>query len=152
MRNRSQASLDFGGRMSRRFRWSLDLSERHQDGECLWIVLREMLAQDATDGFRDIVDRLPFHLCSNVRDKGGDIEFRVDTLDLFADDQAVLCEVEKYALISHVQEVPLDLLKKQRISSAGEVSNLASLECLSNSKIYHISLVGGISESRLLYS
>ena len=41
----------FGGRVSCRFRCSLDLDVRHQDSKCIGIVLREMLAQDATDGF-----------------------------------------------------------------------------------------------------
>jgi hypothetical protein len=49
----------FGGRVSRRFRWSLNPDVLHQDGECIGIVLREMLAQDATDSFRHVVDRLP---------------------------------------------------------------------------------------------
>ena len=30
----------FGGRVSCRFRWSLDLDVRHQDSECIGIVLR----------------------------------------------------------------------------------------------------------------
>ena len=52
----------FGGRVSCRFRWSLDLDVRHQDSKCIGIVLREMLAQDATDGFRHVVECLPLHL------------------------------------------------------------------------------------------
>ena len=52
----------FGGRVSRRLRWSLNLDVRHQDSECIGIVLREMLAQDATDSFRHVVEYLPLHL------------------------------------------------------------------------------------------
>ena len=93
----------FGGRVSYRFRWSLDPDVRHQDGECIGIVLREMLAQDATDSFRHVVECLSLHLRPNVRNESRHTEFRVDTLDLFADDQAVLCQIEKRALLSHVQ-------------------------------------------------
>ena len=66
-----------------------------------------MLAQDATDGFRHVVDRLPLHLRPNVRNESGDIEFGIDTLGLFADDQAVLCQIKKRALLSHIQETSL---------------------------------------------
>ena len=96
----------FGGRVSCRFRWSLDLDVRHQDSECIGIVLREMLAQDATDGFRHVVECLPLHLRPNVRN-GRHIELGIDTLDLFADDQAVLCQIEKRALLSHFKRIPL---------------------------------------------
>ena len=93
----------FGGRVSRRFRWSLDLNVRHQDSKCIGIVLREMLAQDASDGFRHVVDRLSLHLRPNVRNEDGHIEFGIDALNLFTDDQTVLCQIEKCALLSHVQ-------------------------------------------------
>ena len=33
--------------------------------------------------------------------------FRIDTLDLFADDQAVLCQIKKRVLLSHIQETSL---------------------------------------------
>ena len=56
---------------------------------------------------RHVVDCLSLDLCPNVRNESGDIEFRIDTLDLFADDQAVLCQIEKCTLLSHVQEVPI---------------------------------------------
>ena len=59
----------FGGRVSRRFRCSLDPDVRHQDSKCIGIVLREMLAQDATDGFRHVVECLPLHLRPNVRNE-----------------------------------------------------------------------------------
>ena len=66
-----------------------------------------MLAQDATDSFRHVVDCLSLHLRPNVRNEGGHIEFGIDALNLFTDDQAVLCQIEKCALLSHVQETPL---------------------------------------------
>ena len=96
----------FGGRVSRRLRWSLDLDVRHQDSKCIGIVLREMLAQDATDGFRHVVECLPLHLRPNVRNESRHTEFGIDTLDLFTDDQTVLCQIEKRALLSYIQENP----------------------------------------------
>ena len=66
-----------------------------------------MLAQDATDGFRHVVECLPLHLRPNVRNESGDTEFGIDALDLFADAPAVLCQIEKCTLLSHVQEVPI---------------------------------------------
>ena len=93
----------FGGRVSRRLRWSLNLDVRHQDSECIGIVLREMLAQDATDSFRYVVDCLSLDLCPNVRNESQHTEFGIDTLDFFADDQTVLCQIEKRALLFHVQ-------------------------------------------------
>ena len=93
----------FGGQVSRRFRCSLDPDVRYQDSKCIGIVLREMLAQDATDSFRHVVECLSLHLRPNVRNEGRHIELGIDTLDLFADDQAVLCQIEKRALLSHFQ-------------------------------------------------
>ena len=98
--------IDLGGRVSCRFRWSLDLDVRHQDSKCIGIVLREMLAQDATDGFRHVVECLPLHLRPNVRNESRHTEFGIDTLDLFTDDQTVLCQIEKRALLSYIQENP----------------------------------------------
>ena len=95
----------FGGRVSCRFRCSLDLDVRHQNSKRIGIVLREMLAQDATDGFRHVVECLSLHLRPNVRNEGGHIEFGIDALNLFTDDQAVLCQIEKRALLSHFQYV-----------------------------------------------
>ena len=43
------------------------------------------------------------HLRPNVRNESRHTEFGIDTLNLFADDQAVLCQIEKRALLSHVQ-------------------------------------------------
>ena len=65
-----------------------------------------MLAQDATDSFRHVVECLSLHLRPNVRNESGDTEFGIDALDLFADAPAVLCQIEKRALLSHIQENP----------------------------------------------
>ena len=56
----------FGGRVSCRFQWSLDPDVRHQNSKCIGIVLREMLAQDANDGFRHVVECLSLHLHPSV--------------------------------------------------------------------------------------
>ena len=62
-----------------------------------------MLAQDATDSFRHVVEYLP---TISVRNEGRHIELGIDTLDLFADAPAVLCQIEKRALLSYIQENP----------------------------------------------
>ena len=55
------------------------------------------------------------------------IEFGIDTLDLFADDQAVLCQIEKRALLSHVQENPS--ISDTVISRSCENDNISDGGC-----------------------
>ena len=92
--------LEIVGGLSYRFRWSLDPDVRYQD------LHRNSPGVDAGAGR----DRWLSSRCrvstppSPSETKVRHIESGIDTLDLFADDPAVLCQIEKRALLSHIQD------------------------------------------------